>query len=76
MSAAPASGRDVSPRSVVALVECPDYDGGRVQAALRRGVDLLGGIDRFVAPAETILLKPNMLSGAARRSTSPPIPRC
>jgi uncharacterized protein (DUF362 family)/ferredoxin len=49
----------------VALVECPDYDDGRVLSALRRGVDLLGGIQRFASSAERILLKPNMLSGAA-----------
>ncbi|MBN2345208.1 MAG: DUF362 domain-containing protein [Candidatus Aminicenantes bacterium] len=58
----PLSQRDA--KSAVALVECPDYDERRVLAALRRGVDLLGGIRRFAAPGEKILLKPNMLVGA------------
>ena len=52
-------------KAVVALVTCPDYDGGRVLGAMRRGIDLLGGIGRFVARSETILLKPNILRGAA-----------
>ena len=34
---------------------------------LRRGVDLLGGIGRFVAANEKILLKPNCLTGAEPR---------
>jgi uncharacterized protein (DUF362 family)/NAD-dependent dihydropyrimidine dehydrogenase PreA subunit len=52
-------------RSAVALVSCPDYDPQRVQDALRRGLDLLGGIGRFVSRGERILLKPNVLTGAA-----------
>lgn len=52
-------------KAVVALVACPDYDEPRVLAALRRGVDLLGGIQRFASAAERILLKPNVLTGAA-----------
>jgi uncharacterized protein (DUF362 family)/ferredoxin len=50
-------------RSTVALVRCPNYDPDRVYAALRRGVELLGGRDRFVSPGERILLKPNILAG-------------
>lgn len=52
-------------RSAVALVSCPDYDPRRVLAALRRGLDLLGGAGRFVSRNERILLKPNVLAGAA-----------
>jgi uncharacterized protein (DUF362 family)/Pyruvate/2-oxoacid:ferredoxin oxidoreductase delta subunit len=48
----------------VALIECPDYNSERVFGALRKGVDLLGGIGRFVSAAEKILLKPNLLTGA------------
>jgi uncharacterized protein (DUF362 family)/NAD-dependent dihydropyrimidine dehydrogenase PreA subunit len=67
MSPAPAAAGEGASRSpsVVALVECPDYDGARVLTALRRGLDLLGGIVRFARPGEAILLKPNMLSGAS-----------
>jgi uncharacterized protein (DUF362 family)/NAD-dependent dihydropyrimidine dehydrogenase PreA subunit len=56
---------DRPPRSTVALVSCPDYDEARVLAALRRGVDLLGGSERFAASGERLLLKPNVLVGAA-----------
>lgn len=61
-------------RSAVALVRCPDYDPGRVLAALRRGIGLLGGIERFVSPGENILLKPNVLvaAPAARHVTTHP----
>lgn len=48
-------------RSVVALVRCPSYDPETVQAAVDRGIELLGGIERFTSPGETILLKPNLL---------------
>jgi uncharacterized protein (DUF362 family)/NAD-dependent dihydropyrimidine dehydrogenase PreA subunit len=50
-------------RSAVALVRCLTYDTDAVYAALRRGVELLGGPDRFVSPGERILLKPNILAG-------------
>jgi uncharacterized protein (DUF362 family)/Pyruvate/2-oxoacid:ferredoxin oxidoreductase delta subunit len=51
-------------KSKVALIECPDYDPERVYGAVRKGVDLLGGINRFVSAKDRILLKPNCLSGA------------
>lgn len=34
-----------------------------MQAAVRRGLELLGGAARFAGPGDNILLKPNMLSG-------------
>ena len=45
----------------VALVRCPTYDAHNVQAAVDRGIALLGGIERFAAPSDAILLKPNLL---------------
>ena len=50
-------------RSRVALVRCNRYDPDTVFNALKRGVELLGGLDRFVRPGEQILLKPNILAG-------------
>jgi len=47
--------------AVVALVRCDSYDAADVEPAVRRGIELLGGIDRFVSPGESILLKPNLL---------------
>jgi uncharacterized protein (DUF362 family)/NAD-dependent dihydropyrimidine dehydrogenase PreA subunit len=50
-------------RSTVALVRCPGYEADQVLDALRRGIELLGGLDRFVRSGERILLKPNILAG-------------
>ena len=49
-------------RSTVALVRCTTYDPDVVYRALGRGIELLGGLDRFVSPGERILLKPNILA--------------
>lgn len=48
----------------VALIPLSAYDQPLVDAAVRQGVDLLGGIRQFVRPEEKILLKPNLLSRA------------
>ncbi|MFW6135970.1 MAG: DUF362 domain-containing protein [Chloroflexota bacterium] len=50
-------------RPIVALVRCPTYDPELVYEALSRGVELLGGLDRFVTAGERVLLKPNLLAG-------------
>lgn len=49
--------------SKVALVACGSYDQVVVSAAVRRAVDLVGGIGAHVKPAERIVLKPNCLYG-------------
>lgn len=49
--------------SRVALVRCSSYAPDAVAAAVRRGLDLLGGARRFARPGEKILLKPNLLIG-------------
>lgn len=48
----------------VACVPCADYAQERVDEAVRQGVALLGGIERFVSREERILLKPNLLGKA------------
>jgi uncharacterized protein (DUF362 family)/NAD-dependent dihydropyrimidine dehydrogenase PreA subunit len=50
--------------SKVAIVKCGSYDEKEVESAVRRGIGLLGGISRFVTPAEKILLKPNWIVAA------------
>jgi uncharacterized protein (DUF362 family)/ferredoxin len=50
-------------KSKVALVRCLTYDEDEVFAAVRSGIDLLGGPDAFAAANEQILLKPNVLAG-------------
>ena len=49
--------------STVAVVRCDGYAPEEIDSAVRRAVDLLGGIERFVAPKERVLLKPNLLQG-------------
>jgi len=47
-------------RKRVCLIRCEDYDAGRVETALRRAIELLGGIRRFIQPGQRVLLKPNL----------------
>ena len=51
----------------VALINYADhhYDKLRVEHMVRRAVDLIGGIGRFVQPGQRVLIKPNLL----RKST-------
>ncbi len=50
-------------RSRVALVRCDGYDSAAVTRAVADGIELLGGIARFAATGERILMKPNVLAG-------------
>ncbi|MHB1318284.1 MAG: DUF362 domain-containing protein [Anaerolineae bacterium] len=50
----------------VVLAACADYDPQTVYAAVKRSIDLLGGIESFVKPGARVLLKPNLV-----RSMSP-----
>lgn len=64
--------------SDVSLVRCADYDRDRVLSAVRRAIDLLGGIEVFVKPGERVLIKPNLLKGSHPRdavTTHPEIVR-
>ena len=45
----------------VALVPCRDYDREAVYEAVRRSINLIGGIGRFIRPGEKVLLKPNLV---------------
>ena len=51
-------------KHTVALIPLDTYDQPRVDAAVRQGVELLGGIGQFVRPEERIVLKPNLLARA------------
>jgi uncharacterized protein (DUF362 family)/Pyruvate/2-oxoacid:ferredoxin oxidoreductase delta subunit len=57
-----ALAKGVESMVTVALVHCMNYDDGAVTAAVNKGLDLLGGVQRFVAPGEHLLLKPNLLA--------------
>ena len=48
-------------RPAVALIPCPEYAPDKVDAAVGRALDLLGGMARFVHPGQRVLIKPNLL---------------
>jgi uncharacterized protein (DUF362 family)/Pyruvate/2-oxoacid:ferredoxin oxidoreductase delta subunit len=50
-------------KSRVALVACDNYDSKNVSEAVKKAVDLLGGMSSFITGDEKILLKPNVLLG-------------
>ena len=48
-------------RPVVAVVRCEDYEEARVEEALRRALELLGGLSQYIRPGQRVALKPNLL---------------
>jgi uncharacterized protein (DUF362 family)/Pyruvate/2-oxoacid:ferredoxin oxidoreductase delta subunit len=52
-------------RSTVSIIKCPSYDEEEVLQALRKSIDLIGGIENFVRKGNRVLLKPNLLYGKA-----------
>jgi uncharacterized protein (DUF362 family)/NAD-dependent dihydropyrimidine dehydrogenase PreA subunit len=61
-------------KSRVALIKCSGYAEEEVYLAIKKGIDLLGGLARFVQPGEKIVMKPNVLIGfdPARNITTHP----
>ncbi|MBQ8616508.1 MAG: DUF362 domain-containing protein [Clostridia bacterium] len=51
-------------KHIVALIPINTYDQEKVDAAIRQGLELLGGLQQFVKPEEKIVLKPNLLARA------------
>jgi len=49
--------------TTVVIEKCDSYDPAEVYQAVKRCVDLLGGMSRFVQPGKRVLLKPNLLVG-------------
>jgi uncharacterized protein (DUF362 family)/Pyruvate/2-oxoacid:ferredoxin oxidoreductase delta subunit len=52
-------------KSTVSIIKCPSYDEEKVLEALRKSIDLIGGIENFVRKGNRVLLKPNLLYGKA-----------
>ena len=52
-------------KSKVVLIRCETYEDNSVITAIRRGLEMLGGISNFVRAGEKIVLKPNLLVGVA-----------
>ncbi len=49
----------------ISVVRCDDYDRGKTYAAVRRAIDLAGGIGAFVLSGQKVFLKFNLLQGPA-----------
>ncbi|MFA5146166.1 MAG: DUF362 domain-containing protein [Candidatus Omnitrophota bacterium] len=48
--------------SKVSITGCREYETRQVFDAVKRAVDLVGGMEKFVKPGTKVLLKPNLLS--------------
>lgn len=48
-------------KSEVSVVKCNSYDSAEVFRAVKKGVDLVGGISAFIKPGSRVLVKPNLL---------------
>lgn len=46
--------------NTVSIISCKNYD--MVEAAVKKAVDLLGGMERFVKKGDRVLIKPNYVS--------------
>lgn len=55
-------------RQQVALVKCSHYDRLEVEEAVKKSLNLLGGIERFVSKGSSVLVKPNLLTDAVPES--------
>ena len=47
----------------VALLRCDAYEQRTVDNSLSKAIELIGGIDSFIKRGDTVLIKPNLLSG-------------
>ena len=48
-------------RKTVSLTRCDDYSREHVLVAVKKSIDLIGGIDKFASPGQKVLVKPNLL---------------
>jgi uncharacterized protein (DUF362 family)/Pyruvate/2-oxoacid:ferredoxin oxidoreductase delta subunit len=49
----------------VSVVRCENYNRENVCAAVRKAIDLVGGVGAFVSPGQKVFLKFNLLQGSA-----------
>jgi uncharacterized protein (DUF362 family) len=46
----------------LSLTRCPDYEPGRLRAALLENLEHLGGLRQFIKSGESVMIKPNFIS--------------
>ncbi len=51
----------------VTLTRCSDYSEAKISDSIRMQFELLGGLEKFVTPGDTVLLKPNFIAPRPRR---------
>jgi uncharacterized protein (DUF362 family) len=51
----------------VILSRCTDYTPQKIAEAIQKQFELLGGLQKFVTPGDTVLLKPNFIAPRSRR---------
>ncbi len=58
----------------VSIVKCENYEHDNVKNAVKKSLDLIGGLKKFVKPGNTVLLKVNVIIGfpAERAATTHP----
>ncbi len=49
-------------KSKVAVLFCDSYGEDKVYSCIKSGIELLGGLDKFISKEEKVLVKPNFLS--------------
>ncbi len=55
------------PNPAVTLIRCTDYSEAKIAEAIKRQFEVLGGLEKFVRPGDTVLLKPNFIAPRRRR---------
>jgi uncharacterized protein (DUF362 family) len=55
------------PNPIVTLTRCGDYNRKAVAEAIEKHFNLLGGLEKFVKPGDSVLLKPNFIAPRSRR---------
>ena len=51
----------------VILSRCTDYTPSKIAEAIQKQFEFLGGLQNFVTPGDTVLLKPNFIAPRSRR---------
>jgi len=55
------------PNPAVTLIRCTDYSEEKIAEVIKRQFEVLGGLEKFVRPGDTVLLKPNFIAPISRR---------
>jgi uncharacterized protein (DUF362 family) len=51
---------------IVTLTQCSDYSQSKIAEAIENHFTLSGGLDKFVRPGDTVLIKPNFIAPKSR----------